>query len=191
MTCIGILYAYSPDDLLRSNKYQYKSVMVPIEFTKNDKPVLKNYHSIDIADILGLVGNTNIILEVSDTDPTRLENLSKEAFMFQIASDNKQVLDKIHSEFYQISLGLIERQGYAYITEEIKYIEFLILDMKITNHERVKQCRKNYPRISLFTDEVCTKRDAGMVLFWKLDGGITRKPELLSELDPFKSELII
>ena len=186
MTSIGILYAYSPDDLVTSTKYQYKSIMVPIEFTDDNKPVLRNYHDIGIGDIPTLVGNTNIILEVNDTDPTRLEKLACDAFMFKIASDNKQILDQIHSEFYQISLGLIERQGCAYITEENHYLEFLILNMKITNNDRVKQCRKNYPRVSLFIDEVCTIRDANMVLFWKLDGGVTRKPELLGELDPYK-----
>lgn len=188
MTSIGILYAYSPDDLVASTKYQYKSIMVPIEFTDDNKPVLRNYHDIGIGDIPTLTGNTNIILEVNDTDPTRLEKLACEAFMFKIASDNKQILDQIHLEFYQISLGLIERQGCAYITEENHYLEFLVLNMKITNNDRVKQCRKNYPRVSLFIDEVCTTRDANMVLFWKLDGGVTRKPELLGELDPYKLE---
>jgi hypothetical protein len=180
---IGIVYASTPDELLCTNKYRYKYIMVPIDFNDNDKPVLRHFNDIGLTEISQLVGTTDVILQIDENDPVLIETLCLEAFAYKIASRYKEVLEQIHLECSSISLGLIEDEGYAYIDSDDSYIEFLVLNLTLTNQKRVFECKSENPQLSLFIGEICSKKDAEMAMFWKLDGAITRKPELLQYME--------
>lgn len=183
---IGIIYASTPDELLCTNKYRYKAVMVPIDFDDSDRPILRYFPDMGMSNISQLVGATDIILQVEESDPNMIENLCLEAFAYKIASSSKDVLQQVHLECSSISLGLIETSGYCYIEPEDTYIEFLILNRQLTDQKRVSACKAMYSHIDLMIGEICTKKDAELAMFWKLNGAVTQKPELLEYLEQLR-----
>lgn len=180
-----IIYASTPEELLETNKYQYSYVMVPIDFNEEDKPILRFFPEIGITEIGRTIGTANIILEVNEDDPIRLENLCLEAFAYNVASDDKEILEQIHLECCSIPLGLIETNGCLYIEPTDTFLEFIILNKNIISKDRVSEYKRNFPRLSVYVNEACSKEDVTYLKFCGFDGIITRKQELIQHITSY------